>query len=243
MRSLTASDLLAIWECGQDKKLIETGLILLASSYPEKTQDELARLPVGRRDALLLDMREDIFGPILSGLATCPHCGQSLEISFNTDDIWAVPETEPEQELFVEKDEYKLHLRLPNSLDMMDIADQDLTEATQALIRRCLLGIIHRDNEVSVEILPEAILEAASERMSKADSQADVELALSCPQCGNKWQMPFDILSFFWKEIDSWAYRILQDVHSLASEYGWSEAEILAMSNRKRQSYLDLVGR
>jgi hypothetical protein len=126
---------------------------------------------------------------------------------------------------------------------MMAIADQDLAEAMQSLIRRCLLGIIHRGKEVSIEMLPDEVLEEASDRMSKADPQADVELALSCPQCGHKWQMYFDILSFFWKEIDSWAYRTLQDVHSLASEYGWSEAEILAMSNRKRQAYLDLVGR
>lgn len=217
--------------------------MLLASSCPEKTLDELARLPIGWRDAQLLDLREDLFGPILSGLAACPQCDQRLEINFKADDIRAAPETKLERELFVDKDEYELHLRLPNSQDMMAIADQDLAEATQSLIRRCLLGIIHKGKEVSIEMLPDEILEEASNRMSRADPQADIELALSCPQCGHKWQMYFDILSFFWKEIDSWAYRTLQDVHFLAAEYGWSEAEILAMGNRKRQVYLDLVGR
>lgn len=242
MRLLTATDLLFIWERGQDQKPINAALMLLASGCPEKTLDELARLPIGWRDALLLEMREGIFGPVLSGLATCPQCGQSLETNFNADDIRVGRKTMLERDFFVEKDEYKLHLRLPTSQDMMAIEDQDFAEATQSLIRRCLLEILKKDKEVSIEMLPDEVLEEASDRMSKADPQADVELALSCPQCGHELQMHFDIFSFFWKEIDHWAYRILRDVHSLASEYGWSEAEILAMSNRKRQVYLDLVG-
>ena len=64
--------------------------------------------------------------------------------------------------------------------------------------------------------------------------------ALYCPECGHRWHATFDIVSFFWSEIDAWAYRTLHQVHRLASAYGWREADILAMSPWRRQFYLSL---
>ena len=52
----------------------------------------------------------------------------------------------------------------------------------------------------------------------------------------------FDIGAFFWSEIDAWAGRILQQVHVLASAYGWSERDVLALSPVRRQLYLGMVG-
>jgi hypothetical protein len=51
----------------------------------------------------------------------------------------------------------------------------------------------------------------------------------------------FDIISFFWTELDSLARRLLQDVHVLAKAYSWREADILSMSATRRQFYLEMV--
>ena len=242
MRSLSASDLLRIWELGQNKTAAEKGLLFLSIFCQEKTEAELAELSIGRRDALLLSMQERVFGRRMEGLATCPSCGQRLEMSFSASEIRTTPEETPERELSVGVDEYEVSLRLPNSLDLMAISDlNDLDAATQALTRRCLLRASHQGIETSFDLLPEAVLDAAQERMIQTDPQADVRLALSCPECGHRWQEAFDILSFLWQEIDAWSCRILNDVHTLASAYGWSESEILAMSAWKRQAYLNLV--
>jgi hypothetical protein len=163
-------------------------------------------------------------------------------MSFSSKDILAMPGIEPAQDLSVEIGDYVVRFRLPNSLDLMAISDlNDLDAATQALVGRCLLWASHKGEEVSIDALPEIVLEEALKRMSESDPQADVQLTLSCPECEHKWQTAFDILHFLWKEIDAWALRTLHDVHVLASAYGWSEAEILAMSNWRRQVYLELV--
>jgi hypothetical protein len=47
---------------------------------------------------------------------------------------------------------------------------------------------------------------------------------------------------FLWNELDDWAARILSQVHILASNYGWSESEIVALSPQRRQYYQDLIG-
>ena len=55
------------------------------------------------------------------------------------------------------------------------------------------------------------------------------------------WQLTLDIVSFLWSEISSLAKRHLREVHTLAWAYGWSEADILAMSPARRQFYLESV--
>jgi hypothetical protein len=64
---------------------------------------------------------------------------------------------------------------------------------------------------------------------------------LTCPSCGASWQEGLDILSFFWDEIENWAYRTLHEIHMLALAYGWSEPEILSLSAARRQMYLEKV--
>lgn len=93
-----------------------------------------------------------------------------------------------------------------------------------------------------VSQLPESVITALSQRMAGADPQADVHLALDCPDCGHQWRAAFDIVSFFWSEIGVWAKRVLREVHILASAYGWREDDILAMSPWRRQVYLEMLG-
>jgi len=48
-------------------------------------------------------------------------------------------------------------------------------------------------------------------------------------------------VAYLWNEIDAWAYRTLQEVHTLAKAYGWSEEEILRLSAWRRHFYISLV--
>jgi hypothetical protein len=94
---------------------------------------------------------------------------------------------------------------------------------------------------MTTEQLPDSVIDSVVEHMAQVDAQADVQLALTCPVCDQQWQATFDIAAFFWSEINAWAHRILHEVHTLASAYGWREADILAISPGRRQIYLDMV--
>ena len=67
-------------------------------------------------------------------------------------------------------------------------------------------------------------------------------MQLDCPACALIWQSPFDVVSFLWSELDAWARRMLREIHILASHYGWSEAEIVALSPQRRRHYRELIG-
>jgi hypothetical protein len=109
------------------------------------------------------------------------------------------------------------------------------------LMKRCLLSARSNGQETSIDQLPTEIIERVEHEMSKLDAQANIQVELECPSCRRGWTAPFDILAFFWGELDAWAQRLLVGVHKLASAYGWREADILAMSATRRNIYLNIV--
>ena len=251
MHALSASQLLAVWERALGRPHAERALALLAPACPELSPEELARLSVGRRDALLLTLREWTFGPRLACRAACERCGEPLELGFEVKDIRAVrAEAEAAEALTLSLDDYEVTFRLPDSRDLSAVAaevergGEDFNDARQSLLARCVLRVVEGGEERAqgALALPERVREAVAARMAEADPQSDIQLALSCPACEHRWSVAFDIVSYFWSEIGAWAGRTLREVHTLASAYGWREEDILAMSPRRRHAYLEMVG-
>jgi hypothetical protein len=243
MNALSASKMLRVWERALGRTSPERALALLAAACPEMSAEELSALSVGRRDRLLIALRERTFGTRLTSLATCDACGESLELSFDCAEISAGGETETHAEFSVEREGFEAHFRLPNSGDLIAVAScGDEETARRSLLERCVTNASHEGAQVSPEELPHAVVEAVEARMADADPQADVRLALDCPACGNRFLATFDVVAYFWSEINAWAYRLLGEVHSLASAYGWREEDILAMSPWRRHVYLEMVG-
>jgi hypothetical protein len=239
VRALSASQLLAVWERGLHADPTWRALALLSEACPDRDAESLSHLTIGQRDGLLLRLREWTFGPQVTALAACSGCGEQIELSFGSADLHG-PEPEPEASVAVNG--FTLRLRPPNTSDLTAASHPDLAVARVQLLERCLLAARHLDTPVEAAQLPAAVLDAAERRLAEADPQADIALAVECPACGARRAAAFDIVSYFWREIEAWAVRVLRDVHALATAYGWSEREILALSPLRRQCYLDLVG-
>ncbi|MFF1676937.1 hypothetical protein ACFVYG_12980 [Streptomyces sp. NPDC058256] len=91
-----------------------------------------------------------------------------------------------------------------------------------------------------VDVLPPSVQRRIAEAAEAADPAADVTLNINCPECGTATRAELDIASYLWTELDAWARDLLLDVHLLATAYGWSEPEILALSPLRRRYYLEL---
>ena len=242
MNNLSASELLNIWEQGRSKTLASQALLLLSASFPETPIDTLAELSIGQRDALLLTLREMTFGQSLNCMASCPGCSDQLELTLNVADIRVEKKAESPGELTTIIEKFEVRFRVPNSKDIALLHDpKDLAASREEVYGRCILSICKNSKKISFDELPVNVKEEISDRIAKADPQADVLLDLSCPSCSKKWQVVFDIVSFFWIEITAWAYRIMYEVRNLALAYGWSEEDILAMSPWRRHHYLEMI--
>jgi hypothetical protein len=227
MHALSARELLSVWESGSNQRPLQRGLAMLAAASPETSSDSLARLTIGQRDARLLALREAMFGAEMTGVTDCPECGEKIELSFNCSDIHPASETEPPLELAVQSNGHEVRFRLPTSADLLGVKTSD------ELLERCLLS---GGNYLTEDLVP-----AVAEKMSSADPMAEVHLSLNCPSCEHKWTALFDIVAFLWREINAAARRLLREVHTLASAYGWTEAEILSLSPARRRVYLEMA--
>jgi hypothetical protein len=251
MRALSAYELLSIWERGHEQSPPDRALALLQVACPDTTADDLAGLTVGQRDAGLLELREQTFGSQLVGSAECPACGERLELAFRVGDVLVSPFEEPgsSAEDAVNRagsfrdGQFHIEFRLPTARDLGAVAKlDDAPAARRFLLDRCLLAVDRGGENQAADSLPDEITNAVIQRMAELDPQGETHLALCCPACEHRWKMLLDIVSFFWTEIHAWAQRILREVHTLASAYGWREADILAMSPLRRQLYLEMVG-
>lgn len=243
MRELSASELLDIWERGLTASTIQKALIILAGACPDISVKELSRLSIGSRDALLMEVLENSFGHTLACRAACPSCREKLELTLRSDDLRA-PMPDPQQIASdLKTGEYEIRFRLPDSLDLNAASFcLDLDSAREVLIERCVLEAQRDGQRCKSSGLPQEVIDAISSRMEEMDPQANLQIDLACPSCGIKWSSPFEVMPFLWTEIDAWAKRTLREVHLLASSYGWGEAEILAMSQWRRQAYLEMIG-
>ena len=228
MRTLTATDLLNVWEQGLNRSILHKSLILLVAAFPEMGGDKLEELSIGKRDAYLLSLRERLFGSRLVNNAVCPQCTGRIEWEQSISDFLVQPSDHVIADQFnLEKDGYRLCFRLPNSSDMAELEAFNPETALHKLLKRCVMTAEYAGSLCEIGQLPDAIIQALNQQIEELDPQAEILVNLTCPECSHRWDVLFDIASFLWSEINDWAERMLQTVHKLAKAYGWSEQEIL----------------
>jgi len=204
---------------------LDRNLLFLSAALPE-SPNVLADWPVGRLNGALAQFFSSCFGGRLEGWAACCQCGEKLEFQMNSSELVGETATEPVSvngRIF----------RLPTTRDLARaLAEPDPNRAAMRLLESC---------HVEGGAPGEQDLEAAGEKMNRADPLAEIRLALACPACGHEWQDTLDLGAFIWSKIETRAKRLLRDVHALASAYGWSETEILSLSEARRSFYLEMV--
>jgi len=239
----SAEDMLRVWEIGQFQTLPEQALTLLGVYCEEVPRADLERLNIGKRDSLLLALREQLFGSQFSGMTSCPGCQTNLEVAFNSSEVRAEVFSDPETTFPLSFGEYEFTCRLPDSADLLVVVrGANVGSIKDSLLERCLLEKRHLGKDIPLVNIPSEAIERIAVEFGKRDPQADIRLALVCPDCSLHWEAIFDIVSFVCNEVSVWACRLLRQVHELASAYGWRERDILAMSSLRRETYLEMLG-
>lgn len=245
MHPLSVPELLTVWEHGFAALPYERALTILSVASPETSPSALARLSIGRRDASLLQLREWAFGKELAILTACPSCHETLELTMPVAALRVAEDSTENSAVDFENSfelrDYKVRYRSLNTEDVASCAGLEPAARRRKLLACCVTDAHSNGQVVPAEKLPEDVAQKVAEQIAAMDPQADMRIELSCPACAESWKEVFDIVSFFWTEIDAWARRTLQEVNVLARAYGWSERDILALSPMRRQIYLSIA--
>ncbi|MGV8986161.1 MAG: hypothetical protein ACOH2H_07755 [Cypionkella sp.] len=174
-------------------------------------------LTLGDLDRAIWSLRTQVMGSGGEATSTCLACGTRME--FQLPDGFAPP---PPVSTVAQVDwrGQTYALRLPRLSDL----------------GRHGLGPQHLNPSAPWD--DAGFADAAEQALEAADPALHIQIALSCPECGGDAVQDFDPAAFFWAEVEDMARRLVSDVARLARLYGWSEAEITAMSPRRRALYL-----
>jgi len=251
MRALTSEDLLAVWDLGHDRHAVDRALVLLARAMPEVAWGDLVRLSPGERDGLLLTVRQTTFGPTMTMVARCPDCGEPQEFTATCDELTLAPPPSatalhrPEPRFGrIERDGYTVDYRAPDSRDLAEVAAApDVDTAARRLMERCVRSAWAGGAAVAVNALPPEVAAAVAEALDTDDPQGNVAFGFACPGCGREWAALLDLAHLLWRDVATCAQGVLEQVHALATAYGWREPDILAMSPARRHFYLTRIGK
>jgi hypothetical protein len=241
MRIPSDSELITIWERASGEHPVDRALTLL-SACSDESREELAVLSIGSRDARLLEIYERFFGPNLDAFAECPACGEALQYSLSTRDLSSSVSKDDSVSLTLETGQTSVRLRLPDSRDLRAVSGcADLTDATKLLTERCIVEALVGETPTPINMLPEVVIDEIASTLAAANPQAEMLIDLTCTACSHPWQVTFDIEPFLWAKIAAIVRRLFQQVHALASAYGWGELDILALSPTRRQIYVEMA--
>jgi hypothetical protein len=236
VHALAGELLLQAWEEGASAAELSRPLALLGAAMPDRDPLELADVPVAECNRLLLRLRELSFGNELSMIAACSSCSAQLELSVPVAELAALTETDACPGLAWTDGGRRFELRPATTADLL--ASLELAEvgaAQELLLSRCLTV----DPPQDIDRLSETPM--VLEQFERLHATAELRCKMACPECASEEVVDLDIGRFLWTEIRRAASRLLREIHALAAGYGWSEQAILAMSERRRIAYLEMV--
>ncbi|AGB26704.1 hypothetical protein Mycsm_06567 (plasmid) [Mycobacterium sp. JS623] len=239
LAGLGGEEILRAWEAAAATEPLGRSAAVLREVLTDLPVDAAA-LPVGRCDTLLLALRVGTFGSRLSGVSSCPACDADVDVDVDIDAVLSsLPplDTAYAEEYELQHGGYTVRHRLPTTADLLAAADAD--DPAVRIAQLCV-RTIEPDGVTAVAELPPEMLAAISEQMAAADPAADIRLGVSCPECASEWSAPLDITTIFDAELTGAARQIIAEIDQLASRYGWSEQQILALSPTRRRTYLEL---
>jgi len=231
MNALSNPGLLALWERGSTLHPLDQGLLALTAALPDQPPDGIADWPLGRRNRALAELHCSCFGSTLQAWTACPSCSEKMEFEM---DVRTLMSEAPNSGATIEVDGQTF--RLPTSRDVAAATrEPDPVAAANRLLLHCMMGADDSPNWSEEE------LERVGDKMALADPMAEYRLSLLCPACNHRWDETLDIARFLWAEIDARARRLFWEIHTFASAYGWTEAEVLSLSAARRARYLEMI--
>lgn len=179
---------------------------------------------LGDADRAAWGFLSETIGGAHDAIVACAVCGE--EVEFTLPEGFAPPDasTGPEATLRVRHKGRDFDLRLPR---LSDIGARGLD-----LRRLCPDG----------DWSDRGFRAACEAALLEADPALKLDLLLTCGACGAEQAPAFDVTGYVWARLEQAARTTVREVALLARAYGWSEAELTAMSGARRAIYLRELG-
>lgn len=237
-----AAGVLDLSEGGSAMDSSRRRLLLVSAGVAGTGEVDTGRFSLSAAERILLEVRRRTFGESLRGNLCCPACGMTLAVQIDATQLMDDNPVGAPGPVTVEVDGLRVVARIPTLDDLVAAAGAGTSAAIRLhLVDACIVAAYGPDGEVETSDLHDDVIAHVGDALVAADQFAELRLAPTCDACGATWLALVDMGRWLWDEVEAAAERLLDQVHLLASAYGWSEGTVVALSPRRRRAYADRV--
>lgn len=223
LRELRGADELAL--AGIDTRAAVALLDRMLNGAPSAAGE----LSASDRDALLAALHRALWGDRIVASIDCEACAAAFDLSFELSSLQRRIAANAESAQVggartVETIRGERYC-LPSAQDEDAAAALGL-EGGRASLAALVTGLPQHAAEV----------DAVAARLEALAPLIDVDLDASCPECGHAQRVRFDIQSFVLQRLLDERGATVDEVHALASGYGWGLREIVSLPRSLRRS-------
>lgn len=227
LRSLCGSDELAVDDT-RTASLLPFLESLIAQDSSGNTL-RAAQIITADRDRLLATLHRALYGPRIESTLSCTQCNEKFDLNFSLDDLLHhYRPTAAKSRTYAAAP--GITFRLPTGEDELLTDGLPPAQAEKILLQRCL-----------VEGNPETDNGTVQQKMAEVAPVINLKMEACCPECGHRQHVQFDIQSFFLTKLKQERATLLREVHCIASQYHWSQQEILALPRSIRKQYAAFI--
>jgi hypothetical protein len=203
------------------------------------TREEIWRLPVSTRNAFLLAGANQVNPRPFSFTLHCtePTCQQPTELELELGEILAFWQPNASDPLRVTVDGRTFRLRRPTGIDQLAwqrIPVADIAQARLAILASLLLEPLEAD-------LSPRLVDTLDTALSEMDPLTSFSLQAVCPFCGTTDTYEISLAMCALRILRSVQLNLIEEIHVLATSYGWTETESLTVPTWRREKYLALI--
>jgi hypothetical protein len=226
---------LALWEALASTTSVARGASVLVALGAADGLADAVRMPLATAARAALGELRERAGPQVQTVLMCPGCGAVLDVPLVLDDLLVATGglSEGAAANCVTVD--GVVVRGPTTEDLLvALASSD---PSAALRDRCVTWPAGIDATTLDPAVRDRAL-AAAEELAGASALA---VRLDCPDCGGAVTAEVDTVALLADRVADEVRDLLSDVAELAMAFGWSEDDVLRLSDARRRAYLDLA--
>jgi hypothetical protein len=195
------------------------------------TPARMASLSVADRELLLRTLATVGGNDTVWLTACCGGCDALFDLRIRQSDLPVIEASPrfPAVEVATSIDQHRVHV--PTGADQEAVESLPPADRPAALLARLV-------EDADVKVFGPQDVRAIDAALEELAPEVGRWVRAVCPECSspNRIEVPPALT------VARLGESVLEEIHTLASTYHWSEAEIVALPDGRRQRYLDLIG-
>lgn len=233
---------LAVDFSATNRAALATRLLELCAVDPEGLlpSRHFIELSIGKRIECLLLLAAGGWEKTLSLVFKCQGCGEDLELDLTVEELSDVQrEADKIETIGVDLEGGRIEFRKPQGRDQEVWARTVFRDEQDAAARMISALVVTPDFTTALDT--DAVHEI--ERIFEdADPLVNFHCRVRCGECARLNGYRVDLMETALAMLSRMQTQLIHAIHRMASHYHWSEEDVLAVPEWRRQLYLQLIG-